>query len=242
MAAPPAAPQQQQDRIASFHSPYLAFYRPRKRTYFLIQWMREAGVWICAHLQNLNENADVTLHKSTRHQRTPAVINARTGHDGPRGTIRFDIQATGLFLKIPLRDGTTLTAAVVDRGVAMPNKFVGKEFQAIAGVPYEQDVGLWDLRPVEPPAPAPTPPQASQKLTPIPRRIAWLVAEDAQRQGESCPITLEPITPLTASVTTCFHCFDSEQLEVWLATHPTSECPLCKKAFVATKAFEESAT
>jgi hypothetical protein len=219
----------------------VAFYRPRKRTYFCLQWMRDASVWTCAHLQNLNEGANATVHRSTRHHTTPAVLQARTGHDGNRGTTRLEIQATGLFLRIPLRDGTTITAALVERVFALPNKFVTKEFQAVPGVPYEQDQGLWDLRaPVAAPVPAPAP-APQHTLTPIPRRIAWLIAEDAQRQGDTCPITLDTITPLTASVTTCFHCFDAEQLQAWIVSHPESGCPLCKKSFLATRAFEDEA-
>jgi hypothetical protein len=150
---------------------------------------------------------------------------------------QLQLTATGLYLKIPLRDGTTITAPIVERGFAMPSKYVVQEIGAIPGVPYESNTRLWE----EPAPPQPVAPVIRTiTLTPIPRRIAWLVAEDAQKQGDTCPITLEPISPLTAAVTTCFHCFDAEHLNAWLTTRAKSECPLCKKEFLATKAFDEN--
>lgn len=126
---------------------------------------------------------------------------------------------------------------------------------------------FWGIRPPRqpldnpPPAPAPVPelrggppmnrrpenvPPPAQKvvLEPIPRRIAWLVAEDAQKQNEHCGITFEDISPLTAAVTTCFHCFDANALALWFSSQRDdtnapgqTTCPLCRKICLTTKAY-----
>jgi len=73
----------------------------------------------------------------------------------------------------------------------------------------------------------------------IPQRIAWIVAEDACKRSEDCSITLDPITPITAAVTSCFHVFDADAIAKWLESTPGSLCPMCKKAAVATVCFTE---
>jgi len=67
-------------------------------------------------------------------------------------------------------------------------------------------------------------------------RIAWIIAEDASKKGETCAITLDEVSPLTASVTSCYHVFDTKALNIWFQTNTT--CPVCKQKTVATKAFE----
>jgi hypothetical protein len=67
-------------------------------------------------------------------------------------------------------------------------------------------------------------------------RIAWIIAEDASKKGETCAITLDEVSPLTASVTSCYHVFDTKALNIWFQTNNT--CPVCKQKTVATKAFE----
>ena len=82
--------------------------------------------------------------------------------------------------------------------------------------------------------------QAQTTLKPIPRRIAWLVAEDACKNKESCPITTNELSPITAAVTSCFHVFESESLGEWFARHPArTKCPVCREVCLMTKAFEE---
>lgn len=225
-------------QIRMFTNSYVAFYRPRKRLYFCLKYVPAAEVWEPFSLAMLAEGAQATLHKSTIHNQTPVTICLRTSPQTDRIRERLLLTATSLYLNIPLRDGTTLTAPIVDRGMAMQGKYVVQEIGATQGIPYEAATRLWQNP--DPPAPRPAASLVPKtKLTPIPKRIAWLVAEEAQKQGETCPITLEPITPLTASVTTCFHCFDAEQLNVWLVTRTTTPvCPMCKKEFVATKAFD----
>jgi hypothetical protein len=73
-------------------------------------------------------------------------------------------------------------------------------------------------------------------IKPLPKRVAWIIAEDAGKNGDKCAITMEPITPVTAAVTTCFHCFDHESIQTWMESHTT--CPQCRERCAITKAFE----
>jgi hypothetical protein len=41
-----------------------------------------------------------------------------------------------------------------------------------------------------------------------------------------CPITMEPVTPDTATVTSCGHIFQSTAIVQWLTNHDT--CPECR--------------
>jgi hypothetical protein len=66
-------------------------------------------------------------------------------------------------------------------------------------------------------------------------RIAWIIAEDASKKGETCAITLDELSPLTASVTSCYHVFTTTALDIWFQTNNT--CPVCKQRTVATRAF-----
>jgi hypothetical protein len=72
-------------------------------------------------------------------------------------------------------------------------------------------------------------------------RIAWIIAEDASKKGETCAITLDEISPITASVTSCYHVFTTSALETWFQTK--SICPVCKQKATYTPAYiTETAT
>ena len=74
-------------------------------------------------------------------------------------------------------------------------------------------------------------------LEKIPKRIAWLIAEAA---NDTCPISTNPISPITASVTTCFHVFETEAINEWIARNPVNTpCPVCRKVCMATAAYSE---
>lgn len=130
MAAPP--------KIRMFTYSYIAFYRPRKRLYFCLKYVPGPGVWEPFSLSMVAEGTHASLHKSTIHNiRTPLHLTIRTSPQTDRLRERFNLNATGLYLKIPLRDGTTITAAIVDRGMAMQGKYVVQEIAAMQGFPYE---------------------------------------------------------------------------------------------------------
>lgn len=60
------------------------------------------------------------------------------------------------------------------------------------------------------------------------KRVADLVIADAVKSEASCPITMDPIKAETAAcVAPCYHVFEKEAIQGWLANHTT--CPQCRE-------------
>jgi len=71
-------------------------------------------------------------------------------------------------------------------------------------------------------------PSAPPALPPaMPRHIADLVLAKAEADGQTCPITMEPIRRNTASITSCGHIFQTAAIREWLQTRYT--CPDCRQ-------------
>jgi len=73
------------------------------------------------------------------------------------------------------------------------------------------------------------PPKAASTSTSstIPTFVRNLLIEEAIEKKQDCPITMEPITTDSATVTSCYHVFDKDAIAIWLTTHTT--CPVCKQ-------------
>jgi hypothetical protein len=85
------------------------------------------------------------------------------------------------------------------------------------------------------------PPVIKTILKPIPQRIAWLIAEESSKSKETCAITSDEISPITAAVTTCFHVFEYESILEWVNKNPARPtCPVCREVCAVTKAYQES--
>ena len=204
---------------------YLALYRPIKKTYYLLQWRPANQHWVlCADLV----------------EPRPAVIEkCRSGHHPDGGTVNIKMWTDSLmnvvcdssYLKygdfnIPI--GKRTGGYNVASGLLLQREFTA------TGLGPVNNLVLWTV----PTAPLAAAPLAVAQPKPMPTRIAWLIADDASRNNEICSITMDPISPLTASVTTCFHCYDSAAINAWLLNK--SECPQCRAACVATRAFVEN--
>jgi hypothetical protein len=61
----------------------------------------------------------------------------------------------------------------------------------------------------------------------LPQHVANIVLDDAISKNEICPISNEPITKETGSVTSCGHVFCKESIDHWLSIK--NECPVCKQ-------------
>jgi len=146
----------------------------------------------------------------------------------------IDIRSRGYYLQ----SGTNLIT-IIEKDGSLPQSFHTHEYTLAdpALVADLTEVDLWNTAPPPldvPPAPAPVAP-----LKAIPKRIAWLIAEEASK-SESCPILAEPISPLTCSVTTCFHVFDHDAISEWFARNPiNTKCPVCRDTCLFTKAFTD---
>lgn len=223
-------------QIQNFNDTLIAFYRPRKRTYFFLQWNETFRKWV----KYTGEQRAFTLHVSSNQEAGSCTITCKIG----RRQQNIRIYCNGFFLK----DETSIVALADNATTGtIPNSLIGTEFTATAPAnndEYRIPQLLWRVAPPQP-APPRTPQRQQivvKRKEPIPRRIAWLIAEDAQKQGDSCAITMEDISPLTAAVTTCFHVFNADALAEWVARHRLETiipCPVCRKNFAMQRAYEE---
>jgi hypothetical protein len=237
------------ETIANFQNQCIAFYRPRKRSYFLLQWQQTVRKW----MKYMGDQRTFTLHRATTQRNGSCHIVYATSRG--RSDNRIYITADGHFLK-----SGDMIVPILETGHKFGQAMYGTEMLVNHTLPegesYEVNQTLWAVAPPPAPEPAPAPieqtigrplqvapraPIIVKRKEPIPRRIAWLIAEDAQKQGETCAITMEDISPLTAAVTTCFHVFDAESLQEWFERHRTSvhiPCPVCRKNCSMTRAFD----
>lgn len=222
------------EQIDEFNNNLIAFYRQRKRTYFFLQWNIALGKW----LKYNGDQRVFTLHVSSAHQPGHCSINYMIG----RRSTRIRIECKGFFLR------SENTIVPIIEHVTLPASLMGTEFTATAPVDddaYRIPQLLWRVTPHTPPSPFLVPPRQQvlvKRKESIPRRIAWLIAEDAQKQGDTCAITMEDISPMTAAVTTCFHVFNGDALAEWVARHTNASkipCPVCRKDFSMTRSYED---
>lgn len=103
------------------------------------------------------------------------------------------------------------------------------------GRPAPPELTLPSPAPSAPPASPPRPPRpqpatssrhdlaAASGLPPLPPHVQRLVIDAAIAAGDTCPITMEPITADTAVITPCGHVFGTDLTRV-------SICPVCRSA------------
>ena len=219
--------------IHTFIGGLIAIYRPRKQTYNFLRWHGPGRFWTAYDIPHPAEQ--LTLHRTTVHTGLWAVnIKVSNTH--------IHVKSDRSFLELTrpgeaVRHIPILTTTNTSR---IPEYCKKTEYTYAPNAITDMNIPLWTLTPpvTTPVAPAvPVIPPIRITLEPIPKRIAWLIADNACKENEMCSITMEHITPLTAAVTTCFHCFEAEAVETWLSTKTT--CPTCRKPCLTTKAYEE---
>jgi hypothetical protein len=219
--------------IQTFTNRFLAIYRPNKKTYSVIEWNQTRGYWRRALL-----DPDHTPAINIRsHNTPPALVNINISPQmNNRKFVRCKALDKYLFYN-------NIHVPIIQKTPNSEHDFVHSTFAgeftctSVSNEPVFTQA-MWALYAVAPHVPAPPGPinhVFTNLPEPIPRRIAWLIAEDASKNGDSCSITLDMISPITASVTTCFHVFNSDAIATWLTTNPL--CPMCKKRCQATVAF-----
>jgi hypothetical protein len=72
--------------------------------------------------------------------------------------------------------------------------------------------------------PAPSAPPAP--VAAIPKHIARLVIMDAVAKNEDCPVSMEPLTAETATITPCGHVVSRHAAEHWMLS--AHSCPVCR--------------
>lgn len=230
------------DAIHNFTTNLIAFHRPIKRTYFFLTWNNDQRKWhpYLADLPNL------VMRRSSFQFSGKVNINVATRRTGTATLI--EVKSDGYFL---MSNNIKITL-VKQTGNVLPPPFVKKEYTLANPNEYALPVDerLWNVVPAPAAALAQQQQQqanlvattVTQILKPIPQRIAWLIADDACKNKEVCPISTNEISPITAAVTTCFHVFESEHLSEWFARHPVrTKCPVCRQVCQMTKAYSEAA-
>jgi hypothetical protein len=232
------------ERIHNFTGNIIAFHRPIKKTYYFFTWNTTAREW--GEYDRDHEN--ISLHKSSAHTLNGAVdINVRLG----RRRVRVGIVSDKCFLK----SGNIHIPILKVAGIAIQGIQKLKQYTVTVDhdtATYLMNTQLWLTPPASAAASASAAPAAAAASSAsvsqvhqkkgIPRRIAWLIAEDACKRGEVCPIVQEELSPLTSSVTSCFHVFNTEAIASWAARQEGRElpCPVCREPCQTTVAYEES--
>lgn len=216
------------ESIHNFQTNLIAFWRPQKHSYYALRWTGPTTFW---RRWNGTVEGGLSKHKSANHA-LPGNVEIKLSNN-----TMLRVRSEGEFLLL----GTTrITIVKRVSGATIPNLWKNYELgPLIEREGVDLAVSLWDLQAAVavPPAPIPLipiPPVVGNP--PLPKRIAWLIAEDSAKNEEKCPITMEPISPITASVTSCYHTFDTHAIQAWLTNHTT--CPQCRSPCVATIAFE----
>jgi hypothetical protein len=223
--------------IQTFTSNLIAIYRPKKHTHSLLEYNEDTHKW-----RRFLLDPDIT--PTIRRYRQ--IIRS--------APVKIKIDATNEFVQC-VGDGTYLKygqkiVPVIRKLTSsikkFPMGFYAGEIRVEGDVQHDDQVTppLWTLytTPTTAPQVAPTPPTTAPpsiyRKNPMPQRIAWLIAEDAAKKDMDCPITLNPISPITASVTSCFHVFDTDAIEHALRLN--AMCPMCRtKNATYTKCFNE---
>lgn len=216
-------------RIRTFTGPYVCFFRRNKKTYYVLQWNNTVRKW----LRSQPELPGLTLHRSNLTRNAEVSINVAT-YGGAAAKL-VPVTADGFYIK----SGDHCIPILKARH-SLGQAFMMTEYTAL-DTPFTQtDEILWSLEPVAAPVYAAQPPPLAITQEKLPKRIAWLIAEDASKAGETCPISTNDISPITASVTTCYHVFETDAINEWAARHPiNTPCPVCRKPCEFTAAFAE---
>jgi hypothetical protein len=212
--------------IAIFREAYLAIYRPIKKTYSIIGWIPEGSYWKRAKPPTHGEEPAISIRYQTI---PPATAKINVIKNNTRDILNIQCMASGQYLiygsyRIPI------IVKKLQSPCSFPFSIFTSEFSCdIETLEVSEVAPLWQLTLEQP--------VQIKKKQGIPQRVAWILAENACQKDETCPITLDTITPMTAAVTSCFHVFQKDALTRWFLTN--TKCPLCKEDTVATEAFTE---
>lgn len=216
--------------IHTFREPFVAIYRPNKKTYSILQWVDHGRYWK-RYLVDPLLVPTVTL----RTQSIPLAyceINTYAGNTNQ--AIHVRCVASGQYLRYGAHDVAIIQKKPTSPATFGTSLFVGEFPCTTVSQETPGTLQLWNIRSQDPVYTHVS--SITRRPQPLPTRIAWIIAEDASKKGETCPIILDAISPITASVTTCYHVFDSTALTKWFENN--NRCPMCKQITVATVAYD----
>lgn len=197
--------------INLFCSDLIAVYRPNKSTYSILTY--RVNKW-----KRFNINNGLV----------PSIVKYR--QQIPPAPVKISVDSSGLFVHCTgtgeylIYDNTVvpIIKKMPQSVKKFPQSYYSGEITVNTNGERENDVPLWTLFPVEPLVLPPP----SIEIPKLPKHIAWIIAEDACKNKQDCSITLNPISPTTASVTNCFHVFETEAIQMALIVN--ARCPVCR--------------
>ena len=212
--------------IQTFTGRYLAVFRRNKKTYSIITYDTNARRWHSTTDINTTTHPPALNSSPIESAKVKLYVSAN---------LFIECVANGAYIDCMNYHIPIVTKVGSSR--QFPASIFMNEFECTtqSSLPHP-DNPLWILYPITVAIAVP-PALARRVLQGIPKRIAWIIAEDASKKEETCPITMEVISPITASVTNCFHVFDTNAITTWLQTH--TECPVCKQPTVSTVCYTE---
>jgi hypothetical protein len=232
------------DAIHNFTTHHIAIHRPVKRTFVIFSWEEHVRKWI----PYTNDLPELRLKRSS--VSTQGVVQINVATRPYRGAMNIEVSSNDHYLTA----GNIDIAIVKKTGTQLPQAFMKRDYPAPPATAEVEitDKELWTVRASaqqEAAQQAPglaalaTAAQQQQQpppvIKPIPQRIAWLIAEDSSKSKETCAITTDEISPITAAVTTCFHVFEYDSIQEWVNKNPARPtCPVCREVCAITKAFE----
>jgi len=199
--------------VRLFSQDLIAIHRPNKSTYSILQYRG---------------------NKWKRFILNPALIPSIVlyGTPLPVAPVKIAIDSSGHFVHCTassnylLYDNKNVTVIkkLPNSVKKFPQSYYSGEITVAARGVRENNEALWVVQePLHAPVHVPVP-VARIKL---PQHIAWIIAEDACKNKIDCAITLNPISPVTASVTNCFHVFETEAITQAILI--SSKCPVCRE-------------
>jgi hypothetical protein len=205
-------------------------------TYTIFFWDVPAQIW-----RPVVRDMNPIFHHQSTSQPQAATVNITLTPWLPPHAVRGNryqrpVLCTGKFLKATI-EGQSEFIPVVTLRVPVPQSLKKREYISVdPEEPASQAVNLYTVRPAAAaPAQVAKPKPQQTPLTPIPKRIAMLIAEDACKKDESCPISMEVLTVDTMAVTTCFHVFNQDAIAGWFAQSDSKTCPVCRASCEVTQ-------
>lgn len=205
--------------ISTFTDGRVCFYRRNKKTYYILGWNPTALKWV----RTMPELSGLALHRSRVSRDGTVSLNIATSSGAVSRMIR--VRSNGYYLK----SDDNICIPILESERSLPIGFMLKDYRALDLPCVDTDYSLWLTTPRE---------SIQIKVAKLPKRIAWIIAEDASKNGQSCPISTNDISPLTSSVTTCYHVFDTESINEWIQRNPVNTpCPVCREPCKVTEAY-----
>jgi len=210
--------------IQRFLFTHICCYRPNKKTFHILEWCEAKRIWF--PYTGTIHPSDIRIRKSILHTQEEVNIPIRLR--------QIKMRSNGQYLRIAPYEGRTVSEIIPICTKKPSDTYPPSLLKYPTPYPTLTDIftttrTLWNsFAPVEPVEPIPpVAPVAPTLKASIPARIAYILAKQAEINGDTCPISLDTIVAENAHVTSCFHIFQGGSIQKWLTNN--SSCPVCNE-------------